>query len=227
MKVAVCISGQPRSVEQGFEPISRFVLNTNRPDVFVHMWWDPEQIGKPFTHYANRIASGPLQENSLTQIINLYKPVAMHYEPQIQFDGQKYNERKAEFITPFYSLSQRYSMMKCHKLRREYEQDRKFVYDAVLRLRFDWKPSIPIIAADYNLDAISAPSQYPHKNGVDDSFAISSSKNMNVYSEMFDYIDEYWLQGVNFCDEVLMMHHLTVNNIGVEKCNIPYDLIRG
>ncbi|KKN07145.1 hypothetical protein LCGC14_1070050, partial [marine sediment metagenome] len=46
MKIAVCISGQPRNVHKGFTHIQPNLLAGNDVDVFIHTWIDEEQVEK-------------------------------------------------------------------------------------------------------------------------------------------------------------------------------------
>ena len=38
MKVAICISGQPRNYEQGFKELKRWFLDRYDIDVYLHAW---------------------------------------------------------------------------------------------------------------------------------------------------------------------------------------------
>ena len=45
MKVALCLSGQPRVVDVGFHKLSQSILQHNSDvDVFIHTWFDPENL---------------------------------------------------------------------------------------------------------------------------------------------------------------------------------------
>lgn len=227
MRSAICISGQPRNVEAGLAFIKPNVLQPNNSDVFIHVWWDDDIIGKPFINAGGHIASDTIRPGTLDYIVKNYEPVTMQFEPQRQFDEKNYNERKYPGITPFFSLSQRYSIWRAQELKKDHEEKCGFKYDAVMRIRFDWAVYTSIRAKDYDMSVINTPNRCPHPNGIDDTFAISSSENMDVYSELFSNIDEYYNQdGVDFCDELLLNHHLVKNGIEVVSHPISYDLIR-
>ena len=181
-RTAVCLSGQPRNVEAGLVFIKSNILQLNNPDVFIHVWWDEDIVGKRLTNAGGHVASDTIRPETLEYIQKKYEPISMQFEPQIQFDEKNYNERKYPGITPFFSLSQRYSIWKSHELKRQHEEDRGFKYDAVIRLRFDWAVHTPIVAEKYNMSVINTPNRNPHPNGIDDTFAVSSSENMDVYA---------------------------------------------
>ena len=225
VKAAICISGQPRNVVKGFENfiLPNLLMMTNDVDVFIHTWWDSEQVGKQFVNAGEHVASVPVEEDTIDTIVRLYNPVAMHFEPQRDFDEKNYAERAYPAIKPFASLSQKYSAQRAHQLRRD--SGRR--YDAVIRLRFDYALQTPIILENYDLSAVNVPNRCPHAGGIDDTFAIGNEENMDVYGDLFDYIDDLYESGVAFCDEILLGQHLARNNVPVKLHDITYDLIRG
>ena len=44
MKLALCLSGQPRDVDIIYPILKQSILDDNDVDVFVHTWWDPENL---------------------------------------------------------------------------------------------------------------------------------------------------------------------------------------
>ncbi len=134
-----------------------------------------------------------------------------------------YAERAYPAIKPFASLSQKYSALRAHQLRRESGRS----YDAVIRLRFDYALQTPIILESYDLSAVNVPNRCPHAGGIDDTFAIGNEENMNVYGDLFHCIPDLYESGVDFCDEILLGQHLARNNVPVKQHDITYDLIRG
>ena len=44
MKVALCLSGQPRVIEVGYQKLKAALLDHNDVDVFVHTWFDPDNL---------------------------------------------------------------------------------------------------------------------------------------------------------------------------------------
>ena len=229
LRTAICISGQPRNVEAGLAFIKPNILDhNNEADVFIHVWWDDDVVGKRLVNAGGHVASDTIRPATLEYIESSYQPLVMQFEPQRQFDEKNYNERKWPGITPFYSLSQRYSIWRSHELRREHEEKRGFKYDVVMKLRFDWACYSPIVADDFDPSVMNTPDRNPHLNGIDDTFAISSSENMDVYSELFFRLDEYYNEDqIDFCDELLLYHHLKKNGIRTVTHPFPYDLLRG
>ena len=48
MKVAVCMSGQPRLLEECYGYITKNIIEPNNADVFMHGWYDEESLSKPY-----------------------------------------------------------------------------------------------------------------------------------------------------------------------------------
>ena len=44
MKVALCLSGQPRVVEVGYHKLRASILDHNDVDVFIHTWFDKDNL---------------------------------------------------------------------------------------------------------------------------------------------------------------------------------------
>ena len=75
MKIALCFSGQPRSVVKGAELIQNYFLDYKDMDVFVHCWWSEEMIGKKLVNAWGWEQSDIVSKNQLEIIENLYNPV--------------------------------------------------------------------------------------------------------------------------------------------------------
>ncbi len=228
MKIAICISGQPRNVERAFPSIEKNLLSLNEVDVFVHTWFDLKESGTEYVNAGGHVASTPVPSNIINRIAQLYDPIDMIQEPQIEFDEKNYNERKYPGITPFFSISQRYSILKSQWLRGVYEKAKSFTYDAVIRLRFDFDLQVPIGVSTFDLNVLNTPNRCPHPGGIDDTFAIGSSAIMDVYADLYNQLDTiYNDDNIPFCDELLLGHHLKKNGVKVVTHPIKYDLIRG
>lgn len=220
MKVALCLSGQPRSVEQAFPYIKENIIKPNNPDIYVHAWVDENIRGGLPLNAGGHLASNPIPENIDDIILNLYGPTKYKFEEQIEFEDKNYNERKAPMIKPKNSQSQWYSVKQAFSLIEER-------YDAIIRMRFDWGIKIPIRVKDYNLDVVTSPNDCPHYKGINDQFAFSIHDHMMVYAQLYDHIDYiYNEQGIRYCDEQMLVQHLENFGIGINPVKIPYEIIR-
>jgi hypothetical protein len=77
-KVALCLFGQPRFLEEGYTTLSKFIDGQRANyeiDVFVHVWWDASQVGTYYSH--SRWRSIPhngliIRENTIQTIFYLW-----------------------------------------------------------------------------------------------------------------------------------------------------------
>ena len=87
MKIALCLSGQARFVEQGYrEVIYPYILENNTIDVFIHSWdITPEQVGSKFLAGDIHPIGELIPPDLISQTLNLYKPVSYIFEEQLNF----------------------------------------------------------------------------------------------------------------------------------------------
>lgn len=146
MRVALCISGQPRSVESGWECL-KIIFEKNNPDVFVHTWWDDEYLdeGVLTSHTGKEIN---IHKDTLKVIEDLYNPISMVVDsPKDVFDGSDNELRRDRIVNPknlensnniIYNWnSMWWSLKQSIDLKKGFEVDNKFLYDVVIRARFD------------------------------------------------------------------------------------------
>ncbi len=207
-KIAICLSGQPRYISDGYLNLNREILSKYDVDFFIHTWFDPNYVGSKFDfsplNSYNR--SGIWEINTIEKINELYQPLKIYYEPQKQFNI--YNDVSYEKQSPIALYSMYYSIWKSNELKKEYENKNNFKYDCVIRTRFD-------IKLDYfnlDLDKIDLNKIYvsgeinPYPN---DQLAISNSGNIDYYSELYNKIEYYHNNGyTEFVNEKILKHHL-------------------
>jgi hypothetical protein len=78
MKIALCLSGQTRFVNQCYdEVIYPYILENNDVDIFIHTWdIDSSQINKHFINSGGHAMGSPIKETQIQDTLNLYKPVS-------------------------------------------------------------------------------------------------------------------------------------------------------
>jgi hypothetical protein len=215
MKIALCLSGQPRLLERGYNQLYIPLKTKYNVDVFVHTWFDRDRVNIP---YQGRRGSYPCDENTLQTIMKLYSPIIMHHEPQKIFDTPTDAIYESCIPNSVYSLF--YSMMICNNLKSFYEKTNNFEYDIVIRSRFDivFANAFSMNLEKLNLEKINLyEARHPIlKNIPNDQFAIGNSKNMNQYSNVYSNIQKYYNSGFkHFVGEHLLGHHLTQTNLNM------------
>ena len=242
MRVALCLSGQPRNVYRGIQNITdnmKFDF-----EVFVHAWWDSDSNENTFkkilydgkedevSELMNNDWMGKLYEN-----FNINK---MIIEKQVDLDvPEVLEQRKLQYTHTFGVCSSLYSIYKCNQLKKEFEIENNFEYDWVIRTRSDFGLSEPLNLDKLNKSVIYAPDDNSHNYGFNDQFAIGSSKNMDVYSDVFpnivDIINSHQegIYTAHYCDkpdnmghEQIVQRHLENNEIKFELVNFKNYLFR-
>jgi len=222
MNVALCISGQPRNVQVVYPHIYENLIEPNNADVFIHSWIDSNLIGHRPVSAGGVIASDIIPDDIDKIILDLYQPTNHIFEPQIEFDGSRYEERKYPQIKPRSSISQRYSVFQSIQLALTHNN-----YDCIIRVRFDWAIASPIEVIDFDLSRLTCPDDCPHYTGINDQFAFANADIMACYGNLYHNLDTLYDRGVPFCDEILLYHHMRENHIDIAPIHIPYQIVRG
>ena len=79
MKIALCISGQPRDIDINYPIHKASILDGNDVDVFIHTWFDPENLS------TNSVIPGReghrLDPNAIDKLIQYYNPFVQIFFP--------------------------------------------------------------------------------------------------------------------------------------------------
>tara|TARA_R110000868_G_scaffold208480_2_gene457915 strand:- start:1114 stop:1920 length:807 start_codon:yes stop_codon:yes gene_type:complete len=255
MKIAVCYSGFLRNIQKTFPNIVSKMLKTHDVDFFFHTW-NVEEYQNEIEYSKNNIRPKLfLNENQKNFERNPYyfinsKITSDEYLCQLK----QSSENKKFFPIPseennfkfykdlevvkfgFYSsfpynfLSQFYSFYKAIELKKIYEQNNNFEYDCVIRIRPDVYLYDDIHLEDLNLNVLNvfdAPFHKGTKFTVNDHFASSSSKLMDIYGECFLYLSTYYFTyGIDFIQEIILGKHLEFNCIEINKMSTNYLITR-
>ncbi len=166
-KVALCLSGQPRFIQENFDGIYDHIIKPSGCDVFCH-FWDTVDGSKGMCP---------------NKAIEMYNPLAYAVDEQISFEG---NDRLFRMQSLFYSVQ------KCNNLRTQFEEVTKTQYDCVIRTRTD-----KVFDLDFSIGEFeSAPEAlWVHNEGYfacgrtySDAFAFGSSEIINKYSNCYDHL---------------------------------------
>jgi len=222
MKVALCLSGQARFLETCYyESMKPYILDVFNPDVFIHTWDTSNMVGKYFTNGNDWIMGDKIPENLMETMITLYKPTCYTIEPQIPFESNKWSERLMPSIKSNHLYSMFYSIYKSNELKKQYEQKNNFIYDWVIRIRFDMAlPSGPLSLNELDNNFLwVATGCFDNNNGYLDSLGYSNSRIMDIYSNTFNYIDNIIDTNptMGVCGEYVLRKHIDNNQIQVSK----------
>ena len=206
MKVALCISGQPRNALETFPYIYNNIIKPNDADVFFHMNYDSSIDIIEKSHADKGNCKCP--PNIDTQLIELYKPKVFLIESPKNFKNikikipparlersKKMNKHKnwtdeehtSYTIRQLYSMY--YSIYKSNELKELYALENGINYDYVIRIRFDLLPQQPIICSNYDPAYIYYLEMVQPDNLISDWFNFGSNAIMNVYSSVFLHME--------------------------------------
>jgi hypothetical protein len=203
MKIALCFSGQPRGLKVAYNYYKENLLDLYDVDVFCHSW----------------------NSDVNDDILKLYNPKSYKFEDYIfdeSYDGKYTNTPNPEKYPPRFTLSSFYSISQSSILKNEYETKNNFVYDWVIRTRYDFALNVKIPFEDLCSNKIYVPNCHmtPEKDFCNDQFAFSNSAFMSKYMNTFSNIDEYYETGVELIGERMLQANIKA--YGLVGKNLQY-----
>lgn len=193
--------------------------NNYNVDIFVHTWWDESAVGNTFD-FPSKLKygrTGKWEQNSIEKIQSLYKPIKIVHEKQKQFTY--HTDVSLEMQSPISLYSMTYSINQSNKLKSDYEVENNFVYDCVIRTRFDIL--LPVFSLDLqtlNMDKLYISGEI--KPLLNDQFGMGNSAIMDYYSSLHDKIDDYYDEGYrDFVNEHFLRHHINKSKIPIYYCD--------
>jgi len=235
MKIALCLSGQPRVVDVGYQKLNQSILQLNDVDVFIHTWFDPENLS------TNSVIPGreshSLDPSAIDKLESLYSPKRMLVEKPKQWKRNYGFPDKCftnawtwalevnggldlakEYISNT-THSMFYSMMMANLIKEQYSVESGVEYDLVIRNRIDYSPHVVLDLNNVDIDDDTLVYQdLKQPDGmISDWFGMGTNNTMNVFCGVYNQIgqlirqsseiDGYW------CNELLIKHHINNNNI--------------
>ena len=197
-KLAICISGQPRSYIAGYQYLKRNLLDRHSCSVFIHTWHNPIYNHKDIED---------LYKNHLRGIC------VEHYPISNELLNQRYtNTPNANDFPAANAALSFYSLFKVLELKRKYELLHGY-FDVVVKTRFDYALNkiLPLDEIDPNKIYIPNCRMVPNKDFGNDQFAFGSSWVMDRYMSTYIFMDDYYKLGVQMNGEAMMQatlrHH--------------------
>lgn len=188
MKIALCLSGQPRGIPLSIEETCYNVINPLNADVFIHSWYSSKCDNLPFDSAQqsqnNKVGKWTPESDSILK--KEIKPKKCLFEHPKKFEEfsdllgiESANQTKLASIF--------YGIYNSNKLKSEFESENNFKYDVVIRTRLDlvYKNPLKLNMIDnmkFDDGVVYAPSFYQNIR-ENDSYPISSA---GYYSSMTD-----------------------------------------
>jgi hypothetical protein len=232
MKIAMTISGQPRSADEGFIECKKWLLDKYDIDVYLHAWNDKEFFKYDFFNEGKIKHIYKPSEKLYSNILDWYQPKDYLFEKAIKFDATDIkgsnNQRLNSQLGMWMSLKRAWDLVEASGIK----------YDYVIRTRYDLKftdhvsEDCPLINDILNLD----PNQvhlfdYTNDNhrklNVNDLFAVGGYDVMKIYHNLFidqiyyhfiDPVYDEWLTGLDkFVNETILLHHLNTYKVPINR----------
>lgn len=239
MRIALCLSGQPRFLSTCVPLLIKHLIEPNKADVFIHTWWSKETVNQKFDtsipYQANAVGTS---EENVPELIDSLKPVSFLIESPRVFDKAE-KLIGAPTAKPSSLCSNFYSQMTSLKLKKQYEEENNFKYDVVIRARIDlWYGGdivIENLGADFSTLVLYSGWQNQRQVMIpglgdytmDDNFAMSSSEIMDKYGEVYSRMEEI-NKHINppFAENYLGWNCKKMHDLKVTTVDIPIDIMQ-
>jgi hypothetical protein len=229
MRIALCISGQPRFFKEGYASLKENFLNRYDCDIFIHSWHSNDLVGQSYdtTHNGSANKVGIIEKNIPEYILNLYKPTKYLFEePKIFPSVLSYtSENLKDGVNPNGVYSMFYSIFKANEIKKQYEIEIAKEYDIVIRLRFDLQYNSLLQLENFDNSKL-----YVLRSGNPlvyyDIFGFGSSSLMNEYANVYYDIEKVWDPNKHFIGENILTDGLILKGIQATKIDYTVNLIR-
>lgn len=213
MKVAVCFSGQLRSLELTQKNIKEFLGNNFKDyKIFAHI--PKDTFNKDFsTYFPNSTVL--IEDDPVIKRTKLKNK-------QFTTVESKYANLKA---AKFAHMQQLYGIYMSNNLKIQYEKENNFIFDWVLRTRTDLK----FYPGNLKLESLDSKYIYTpnfhHWEGINDRFVLGSSLNMDIFASLYTFIKKNRVSGFNV--ENIFRNYLNHHNIPLQQLdNVKFNRIR-
>ena len=234
MKVALCLSGQPRVVDIGYQKLSQAILQHNDVDVFIHTWFDPENLSTQSvipgreSHTLDSLAMKSCNvtinlKRSWLKNLKVGKDLMVSRTNASQMHGHGHLKFRRTGCSK--GIYQQYYPQ--HVLQHDdgksdqgaiFSRDRG-KYDLVIRNRIDYSPHVVLNLNDISIDDDTLVYQDLNQPDgmISDWFGMGTTNTMNVFCGVYNQIGQLIRQSSEvdgfWCNELLLKHHIENNKI--------------
>lgn len=139
MRIALCLSGQPRGLPLSIDLLKKGLVEPNKiTDVFFHAWHNEEDVGKSYNSAQSNQNSivGCVKPQTKETLVEQLQPLKYIVEPQKEFPHLRSLIQEPSANQELLG-SNFYSVWMANELKKQHEQEQGFVYDMVVRTRYD------------------------------------------------------------------------------------------
>lgn len=191
MRIALCLSGLPRAIEEAYPYIKKALLETKHEvDIFAHAWLeDPWREGS-HEKYLTPVLEYETRLDQIKKILDIYKPKS--FQVDSYHIRQEYYQSSKEYILYTRYCSMLESVYIANNLKKRYEEQNHFKYDCVIRCRYDTGFLHSFDFESYDLENyvyVPDVGKDPMHH-LNDMFAFSCSERMDKWCELFLHMKE-------------------------------------
>ncbi len=188
MKIGIVLFGHLRSYRKthsSFIELKKILEKDGQVDVFCHTW-DIEESVTPKWWKEHKPGGPPPGTVNEKEIEEKYSPVRYTIESSIQFDGSGYEVNTSIPLPGI--LSMLYTQQRSFELLKQYEAEKDFRYDVIIKTRYDLLYEIAPAFNDIIQDCLTnkkvyLPPSHPYEltGAYSDIFAAGSRDEMETY----------------------------------------------
>lgn len=194
MKVALLLSGQPRSFEKGYEYHKKNLLDHYNVDVFMHTWADvPQKIQHGLQYlYGGHLTTTSFDQHSQAIVDNQFTNI-----PNSQFPARN-------TYAMFNSMYRAFELMRYNYTQWALE------YDVIVRSRYDYALNVKLPLDQTEVGKVYVPNDRMtlQHDFCADMFAFGTPKVMETYMTTFKYLEFYHNEGTTMIGEDMLARQL-------------------
>jgi len=226
MKIALCFSGQIRTLEKCIDTINETIIQKlpNKPDIFCHF--------------------SPENSSDEALVEKLLSPKLCHFEPDEDVEivntdlfNECYNKRHEDGLPHSWGprtkegveqiLRQMYSVYMSNELKKQIEEKEQVKYDIVFRMRPDQRYYGTLEDLSLVKEGEIRVPKHDWHYGINDRFSFAKSDTMDKYAKMYLNIQELLREkGAFFHPETIAWKNCKLNNISILPTNIVCMRVR-
>jgi len=182
MKIAICLSGQPRSVKYAAPSIINYFSGNYQVDYFCHSW-----NYNTWKYKTDRIC---WDDDEIIDDSELRKNLSIFNSPKVLIHSKNQISNCGHWESLFYSI------MMVNNLKKQFEIENNFRYDLVIRARYDaiYNPGTKFISPEivddldiYTMHFERMNIEYNRRN-VSDVFFFGTSYGMDILCDAYRYL---------------------------------------
>lgn len=228
MRAAILLQGDPRFCSE-FDLFLTNLHGYDEVDWFMYMWKDSPPTANLLAGTGHQVVAPAWQHVDKDWALNKFKELLPKNHKIISLELADQNSVKTFPITENFAQEtiqsnvwkMWYSQYMANQLKIQHEKENNFTYDVVIRTRPDVSLSDKLdlqyvfeqLKLEGNTVIIPQNKRCGYGVYICDLFGISTSANMNVYSDLYNQALDHHSRGVIFHPETMLARHLEFNNL--------------